>query len=310
LHPDWVLWAVVTDKEPVGFKFNLDSEPFDHLLTVEQLFGDATESWLFGMDIVEACTAVKGRALNYILNRDDTDVVLYFDPDTAVFNSMTPVIDYLTSQYAIVLTPHQTEPEPAFDRQAIEDNEIGSLKWGAFNLGFLAVNKSDEARRFGHWWEARLHNWCHDQLDKGIFVDQKWCNLVPCLFDKVLILRDPGYNVASWNLSSRILNVSRSGEIVVNGSPLRFFHFTKLGATGDAMTARYAKGNVVVFELWQAYKRWIEENTDPRIPSGYWFYGCLSNGTKLDKNTRVRYRQSPELQQRHPKPFSGSFKLD
>ena len=125
-HPDWVIWAVLTDKDPEGFRFDLAAEDFDRMVTAEELFGEVTNRWLFGHDIVEACTAVKGRALQHILADPTAEKVVYFDPDIAVFNSMTPVIDLLDS-YAIVLTPHQLEPEPASDHQAIRDNEIASL---------------------------------------------------------------------------------------------------------------------------------------------------------------------------------------
>lgn len=294
-HPDWVIWAIITDKEPNGFTFELTNEPFDRLLTAEDLFGDETERWLFGHDIVEACTAVKGRALQHIMAQPDTDKVFYFDPDTAVFNTMSPIVDLL-DDYSIVLTPHQIDPEPADEKGAIIDNEIGSLKWGVFNLGFLAVANNAEAIRFADWWEKRLHDWCHDRTDIGVFVDQKWCNLIPCFFDSVKIMRDPGYNVASWNLSQRYLTIDDEGMLLVNGQPLRFFHFTKLGPTGDTMTRRYAKENVEVYELWTAYRRWIDENTDPQIPKGYWHYNTFKDGVSIPKNVREAYRTRPELQ--------------
>ena len=33
-HPDWVIWAVLTDKEPEGFVFDLENEDFDRVLRV------------------------------------------------------------------------------------------------------------------------------------------------------------------------------------------------------------------------------------------------------------------------------------
>ena len=286
LHPDWIIWAVITDKEPSGFIFNLSNEPFDKFITAEDLFGEEAETWLLGHDVVEACTAVKGRALIHIMSQSDAQKVLYFDPDTAVLNSMQPMIELL-EDYSIVLTPHQVDPEPFDSHVAIIDNEIGSLNWGIFNLGFLAVSVDSEAKRFAHWWAERLQDWCHDRLDLGIFVDQKWCNLIPCFFDRVKVTRDPGYNVASWNLSQRDIAIDEHGALRVNGNLLRFFHFTKLGPIGDTMTKRYAKDNIVVFELWAAYRRWIEANTDPRIPDGYWHYNYLKDGTPITKEMRL-----------------------
>jgi hypothetical protein len=302
-HPDWVVWAIITDKEPKDFVFDLIEEPFDKLVTAEDLFGAETESWLFGHDVVEACTAVKGRALQHIMAQPDADKVLYFDPDTAVFNSMSPVIKLL-DEFSIVLTPHQIDPDLPNDSRAIIDNEIGSLKWGVFNLGFVAVANDDEAKRFANWWADRLHDWCHDRTDIGVFVDQKWCNLVPCFFDRVKVLRDPGYNVASWNLSQRQLSFSPDGVLLVNMQPLRFFHFTKLGPTGDAMTRRYAKENIVVYELWCSYRRWIEIMTDPKIPKGYWYYGNFNDGTVIPLSSRRLYRERNDIHSVFSNPFS------
>lgn len=300
-HPDWVIWAVMTDHEPEGFTFDLAAEDFDRIITAEALYGAETDSWLFGHDIVEACTAVKGRALLHILDQPGVEKVFYFDPDIAVFNPMDDV-SALLDDYAIVLTPHQLDPEPMTDTSAIIDNEIASLDYGVFNLGFIAVDASAEARRFAQWWDDRLHDWCHDRRDIGVFVDQKWCNLVPCFFDRVKVLRDPGYNVASWNLSQRTMTFDEEGRALINGSPLRFYHFTKLGPVGDTMTRRYAKDNSEIYELWHWYRREVERFTDPRIPKGWWSYGTFADGTKIEKRMRELYRGRPDLKASFPHP--------
>lgn len=308
-HPDWVLWAVITDLPPAGVDQSEVLAGFDHILTVTDLFPVNTGTWLFGHDIVEACTAVKGRAMQHILARPDCDKLVYFDPDIAVFNPMTPVIDLL-DDYAIVLTPHQTEPDAAAYRVAIRDNEIASLHYGIFNLGFIAVANTQEANRFADWWAERLEDWCHDRLDQGLFVDQKWCNLVPCYFDGVCILRDPGYNVASWNLSQRKLRFDANGSALINNHLLRFYHFTKLGPVGDVMTQRYARDNMEIYELWWWYRHAVHAQTDDRIPQGWWVYGCFDNGMPITKDLRVLYRERSDLQSAFPDPFQtgqGSF---
>lgn len=298
-HPDWVVWAVITDTPPEGVEFDLAAEDFDRMVRADELFGEAAESWLFGHDIVEACTAVKGRALLRIMQEEDADKIFYFDPDIAVFATMTPVVDLLDS-HSIVLTPHQLEPDDS--DMAIMDNEIASLQYGTFNLGFIALRNDPEARRFAEWWAARLHDWCHDRLDIGLFVDQKWCNLVPCFFDGVKILRDPGYNVASWNLSRRKIAITADGRILVNDQPLRFFHFTKLGPIGDTMTQRYAGDNTEVYEIWWWYRHEVERATDPAIAKGYWHYGTYENGDSIPKRAREIYRRRKDLREKFPNP--------
>lgn len=308
-HPDWVLWAVLTDKEPEGFTFDLSREDFDRVLTAEDLFGDATESWLFGHDVVEACTAVKGKASVEILQQPGCKKLVYFDPDIAVINSMDEVIDLLDT-HSIVLTPHQTDPEPRSARLAIQDNEIASLNYGVFNLGFVAIANDPEGRRFAQWWDDRLRDWCHDRLDIGVFVDQKWCNLVPCFFDNVKVLRDPGYNVASWNLSQRTMNYDEAGTALINDRPLRFYHFTKLGPVGDVMTQRYARANIEVYELWWWYRQQVLSASSDTIPKGWWYYGTFDNGEKIPKAVRELYRERGDLRAAYPKPLKtgeGSF---
>lgn len=308
-HPDWVLWLVMTDKPPPGFVFDLAAEDYDHLVTAEDLFGAETDRWLFGHDIVEACTAVKGRACVRILAEPDCDKLVYFDPDIAVFNPMTPVIDLLDT-HSIVLTPHQTDPEPIGDRRAIRDNEITSLDYGVFNLGFVAIANTAEGRRFAQWWDDRLQDWCHDRLDVGLFVDQKWCNLVPCFFDGVKVLRDPGYNVASWNLSQRTMSYDAEGTARINGVPLRFYHFTKLGPVGDTMTQRYAAGNIEIYELWWWYRHAVAAAAAPGIPKGWWHYGTFDTGDKIPKAVRELYRNRTDLRRTFDDPRRtgpGSF---
>jgi hypothetical protein len=308
-HPDWVIWLVMTDKEPDGFSFDLEKEDYDHILTAEDLFADESERWLFGHDIVEACTAVKGRACVRILELENCEKLFYFDPDIAIFNPMTPVEDLLDT-FSIILTPHQSDPDPKDQKFAIRDNEVTSLNYGIFNLGFVAIANDGEGRRFARWWDDRLTDWCHDRLDIGLFVDQKWCNLVPCFFDDVKVLRDPGFNVASWNLSQRTMRYDQEGTALINGVPLRFYHFTKLGPVGDTMTQRYARDNIEVYELWWWYRNEVMAASDVGIPKGWWYYGTFDNGMKIPKSVRELYRDRRDLREAFPTPFNsgdGSF---
>ena len=51
-----------------------------------------------------------------------------------------------------------------------------------------------------------------------MFTDQRWADFVPCFFEHH-ILKDPGYNVAYWNLHARRLTAD-GGGYVVDGEPL------------------------------------------------------------------------------------------
>lgn len=305
-HPEWELVALITDETPPGFVFDPGAEPFDRAVFAQELGIPDFRAWLFKHDVVEVCTAVKGPFLHQACG-SGVDAVIYLDPDTALFESLHPLETWLET-HDILLTPHLVDPND--DPMAILDNDLSASRTGIFNLGFVAVRAAGEGARFAKWWNDRLLDYCYDDMDRGLFVDQRWCDHAPALFDRLKVVRDPGYNVASWNLSRREVLVHKDGRITVNGSPLRFWHFTKLGALGDAMTRRYAGRNYPVYEIWSWYKRQVALATDPTIPERYWAYGAYADGAPIAKADRVLYRQRADLQQAFPDPFAagaGSF---
>jgi hypothetical protein len=300
-HPDWHLVALITDRLPPGFDFDLSREPFDEVVWPEQLGITNVEQWLFKHDIVEACTAVKGPYINSV-NQELYDAAIYLDPDTCLFNTLAPLIELLET-HDIVLTPHLLEPEAS--RFAIIDNEITPLWAGIYNLGFVAIRTGGEGARFAQWWRDRLEAFCYDDVPRGLFVDQRWCDHVPVFFDKVHILKDPGYNTASWNVNQRRIQIGPDGEVRSNGNLLRFWHFTKLGPLGDTMTRRYAKDQIAVYELWRWYRLQVTQATSPEIPSRYWAFGQYEDGTPIERSHRLLYRQRDDLQAAFPDPFAG-----
>ncbi len=175
-------------------------------------------AWRFGHDVVEICTAVKGAMLLRLLE-EGADKVVYLDPDTAVMADLRSV-EALLERHSVVLTPHLLQPEDTL--QGVLDNEIGALKHGIYNLGFIAVAGTAEGRRFARWWRARLLEFCIDDVAGGLFTDQRWCDHVPALFDGVHVLRDAGFNVASWNVAHRPVTIDEEGVIRAGSRPLRF----------------------------------------------------------------------------------------
>lgn len=300
-HPEWTLVALIVDRPPPGVVLDVETEDFDRIVWADDLPVDGVQAWLFRHDIVEACTAVKGPFLDLACTMG-FEAVIYLDPDTCLFHPLDTVVAALKTHDG-VLTPHLLEPEET--EMALRDNELATLRTGIFNLGFVAIRTSGQGLEFARWWRDRLLAYCYDDIAEGLFVDQRWCDHVPAFFDRFLVLRDPGCNVASWNLSRRRVRIDWSGEISVNGSPLKFWHFTKLGIIGDTMTRRYAGGNFEVHEIWNWYKREIEAVTDPRIPVGYWAYGQYANGRPVRTEHRHLYRAREDLQIAFPAPFAS-----
>jgi hypothetical protein len=300
-HPDWNLTLCLCDKEPPGFQFDLAKEPIDDLVRIDDLGIPNFKQWIFMHDVIELCTAVKGPMLCRLLNAGASKVI-YMDPDIAIVNSLNE-IEELLDRYEIVLTPHQLSPDDG--KQAIIDNEIGSLIHGIYNLGFLAVANQPEGRRFSEWWQSRLMEFCYSDPANGLFTDQRWCDHVPAMFSNVCILRDPGYNVASWNLSRRLITIEQDGSIRANGSLLRFFHFTKISAEGATMLERYGGFNINVYELAKWYNDLLAENAAPGVPKDWWTFGHYADGSPIDKKERIAYCKRADLLRTFPDPFAS-----
>jgi hypothetical protein len=229
-HPDCKFYVLLVDRLPDGI--DLMAEPFE-LLLVEDLDIPYFKAVAFKYGVVELNTNVKPTFLKKLLGLG-IDHLIYFDPDILICSPADLIYETLGS-YSIVVTPHCTSPN-----NGDLDAELLLLRSGVFNLGFIAVSKTEEAHRFLTWWEDRCLSSGYSELWTGLFVDQKWINLVPCYFDSLKILKHPGCNVAYWNLHERILEET-TGSWVVNGEvPLVFFHFSGIHVDGGSRISKYA----------------------------------------------------------------------
>jgi hypothetical protein len=173
-----------------------------------------------------------------------------------------------------------------------------------FNLGFVGVRNCSEGRRFSRWWAQRLLKYCHDDLARGLFTDQKWVNLAPCFFDNVGILRSPAFNVATWNLTNRTATGSLEQGIFVNGEPLGFYHFSGFDS-GDqiVMLQRYGQNSPVLYVLRDWYVAQCERHGQAALGTLKSKYDQFSNGLNIERGYRLLYRRRIDLQMAYPNPF-------
>jgi hypothetical protein len=311
-HPDWIFHVVISDKIDarynLGSEIDLEQEPFDNVIWVDDLGIENQVQWIFMHTVVEISTAVKGTAFVKFAEQQ-VGKVIYLDPDIAVFNPLDE-LEELLDDHDILLTPHLVQYQT--DPRSIRDNEINSaLVHGVFNLGFLAVNtERNSGREFSRWWADRLIEYCYDDKENGLFTDQKWCDLVPCFFNDYFVIRNPGYNVASWNLAKRELSYDDEGTIRINGKfPLRFYHFTGFDSgAGHTMTQLFGKGNIIVDEIWAWYRRELKKAGQEEADRMTWFYNYYSNGEKIPREARTIYRLRPDLRAIYQNPFESNWK--
>jgi len=300
LAPGAKFFVVLVDSAPEGFI--LDAEPFDALITLDDLALENSRAWAFMHTVVELCTAVKGRAANFLLNQPDIDRIFYFDPDMVVFDRFAE-LEAALADTSILLTPHQSEPEQG--HEAVMDNEMASLKHGVFNMGFVGIADTKEGRRFASWWADRLTDFCLDDISRGLFTDQKWANLIPCFFDVYRVLRSPAFNVATWNITTRKVTGTIESGLWVNGEPMGFYHFSGFDSGDQAlMLKKYGANSLALNALRAWYIDACKREGQAKASGQPYGYGRYDDGALISLEERRLYRARTDLQHGFPNPFA------
>lgn len=298
--PGAVFHLLLSDAPPPDW--NLSEEPFDTLLGLEDLGIDGVKAWAFRHALVEMCTAVKGPGALEIVRRHQPDKLVYFDPDIVVFGSLENLNREL-DKHSVLLTPHLTDPErtPA----GVLDNEISALKHGIYNLGFVGFRCQGEGLRCLQWWSQRLRDHCRDDIAGGLFTDQRWADHIPAMFEDVRILRDPVYNVATWNLSNRRATGTAPDHLLINGQPLVFYHFSGFDSGAqETMLGLYGKESPQLTVLRRWYINECEREGQSTLGHLPCVYNRYDNGQPIEKAHRLLYRDRPDLQRAFPDPFN------
>jgi len=305
-HPYWKFIVVIS--EPVHETVNIDNEPFDQVISIHELNIPNLNSWIFKHTIMEICTAVKGPAAMYIAETTKTNKLIYLDPDIAVFNSLEEISDLL-DVHPVLLTPHQTKAETNPDD--VLANEVCFLKHGVYNLGFFGVKCDGQGMDFLKWYRDRLSEFCYIDFNWGLYTDQRWCDLAPVLFDQLHIHRDPGCNVARWNLSQRHLFKDNTGKYIVDDSPMKFFHFSGYDSGQGAFEiSRYIDSDHCFHELWDWYAKELKTQGHGNISKSEWKYDRFITGTKISKEMRLLFRERKDLQNFFPDPYVNDGTLN
>jgi len=289
---DFKFTLVVSDDLPDGF--DLKKEPFDEVWYIEDLEipVENLNLWIFSHSVVELCTAVKGAAILKLLKVSPFDKIVYLDPDIVVFDDLSELSGTL-DKFDIVITPHLTKP--AKGKRDIVNKEICALQYGIYNLGFVAVRKSENAMSFAKWWRDRLVDYCHDNIPRGLFTDQRWCDFVPVLFDGVYIEKDCAYNVCTWNLSDRVVT-KENGRYFVNGRPMQFYHFSGFDSGAQEVALKLYGQGEAVWELREWYGKKQDDNQQELLGNRSSKYACFSNGEEITREHRVVLRDRDDLQ--------------
>lgn len=313
-HPEHLFFVLIVADLAAsdGDGFSCDGDIFRAVMLTEIGIPDLRKEAM-KYEILELNTNVKPTFMKFLLERYGLENLIYLDPDIFVYERLTPVYEALEKGASAVLTPHITSPYSDEKRPSEQDH----LYNGTYNLGFIAIRRCDEALRILSWWERRCLDLGFSEGRTGLFVDQKWMNLAPGLFEAVEVLRHPGCNMAYWNLHERELGERESRYVVkCEGGrevPLCFYHFSGVvvedGAVLSKHTDRFTlQSRPDLAKLFFNYKVAVREARSTELESRPYGFDSFSDGTAVTRLARRLYAmQGPRWAGENPFDAGSGF---
>jgi hypothetical protein len=287
-HPEIPFFVLLTD-EVDGF-FDAEAEPFE-VIPLRHLLRDRWQRICFRypqQPLSYACTPM---LLEHLLDTG-FDRVLFFKQESLVLGRMDDAIERL-GRCSVLVTPHLLAPLQGDD--AVR-RELTILLSGVTNIGFLGVRDTPSTRSLLSWWSERTSYHCDHDVGGGVHYEQRWFDLVPCYFDGVEQLRDPGYNVAHWNLPERRVEIQGS-RIAVDGRPCRLFRFSGYDFDRPERPTRYfdrptAAEIGVAAEVFATYHSLLREAGFSESRRWPYAWDHFDNGVEIPEIVRAVYRDT------------------
>lgn len=288
-HPEARLFVCLAD-EKVDWDGLYDG-PFE-IIEARSINIPEFRRFAFSYDIMEFNTAVKPFMFEYLLVGQDFERVIYLDPDIMVFSPLDPLRAAFADGASLLLTPHLHAPAEG----SSNPDDLLIMRSGTYNLGFLGASHGDETLRVIRWWMRRLQRHCVNAQDQGLFVDQKFMDLVPGFAPRARILHERGLNLAYWNLSQAMLARQDEGW-TVDGRPLGFFHFSGFNPHEPDRLSKHS-GNFrapydpALAALLSHYRDLLISNGHGTVPTALYAYGRFRSGTPIAGLVRRMFRET------------------
>lgn len=298
-HSDTPFFVLLADE--VEDRFDPAEEPFQ-ILRLDELRIPNLPRFRFHYRQQELTYATTPYLLTHLLESGFSSA-LFFKQESLVLNSLSPVWERL-ARHSILLTPHLLKPLTGADRK---ERELNILQSGVYNVGLLGVTKTETTRTFLEWWQDRLYQHCLHDIAQGMHFEQRWLDLVPAFFEDIEILRDPGLNVAHWNLPERAMGAA-DNQLTAEGALCRFFRFSGFDPERPTCVTRYSTrlGMADIgagASVFARYLKLLEEAGYHESKTWPYAFDYFDNGVPIPDLARELYRMLGDDVARFGDPF-------
>ncbi len=153
----------------------------------------------------------------YILsNHKDISFITYVDADLYFYSPVDPIYEEASSS-SLIITEHRFTQR----LKPREENGLFCVQWVSFRRDQQGMSCLSR-------WRRQCIDWCFYRLEDGKMGDQKYLDEWPDLYPACHIVKNNGAGVAPWNFSRYSIYRSSDGSILIDGTPLIFYHFHQM----------------------------------------------------------------------------------
>jgi len=196
-------------------------------MTVDSLKSIETEELLklkTNRTRAEYCWTCGPIIILYFIDKYHLEDVTYLDSDLMFFSSYEPIYTEIADGSVAITPQYSTQDQLS----------------GKYCVQFMFFKNDENGIACLKWWRDECIKWCYARYEDGKFGDQKYLDSFPVLFKNVVIIKNRGAGVATWNMKKYDY---KDNMVVYQGKsyPLVFYHFHGLRMTTE--------DNTLVFQL-------------------------------------------------------------